>query len=145
MSSLLEDLGGSFNWLFVPSNVIEAQEDTQIMLQKKGEMLNGSPNILATVKTDKTAATTLQNMNRSVYLSGDRDRESGRAVLDALFQSIEDIPTNLKNAAKGTGEAIGSGLIGGAIPTWLRWLIGIALVGAILYFVTKLVRTASAS
>ncbi len=137
MSTILEDMGAVANWFFVPSDVIEAQNDTQIMLQKKAELLNGSPNILATVKQDKTAATTLQNMNRDIFLAGNRDRESGQAVLNTFYDAIEQIPTNLKSAAKGLGESVGD-VVSGAIPTWLRWLLGVALVGAILYFLTRI-------
>lgn len=133
-------MGAAASWFFVPSNVIEAQNANQTMLQAKAEELNGSPNILATVKQDKTAATTLQNMNRDVFLSGDRDRESGQAVVSAFMDSIEQIPQNIKNAAEGASKTIGSSL-GFAVPVWLRWLVGIALVAVVLWLVVKLVVT----
>lgn len=139
MPSILESMGGLARSIFVPAEVIDSQRENDLMLAKKADELNGSPSILANVATDKTAATTLQNMNRDVFLSGNRDRETGEAIRQSLFDYVENIPDTLKQAVKGTGDALGEG-IGGAIPIWLRVLLGLTLIGAILYFVSRLIK-----
>lgn len=141
MYSLTEAMGVTANWAFVPGNVISAQDDNQSMLQARAAIINTNPAILTTSKDNKDTASTLQAMNRDVFLSGNRDRETGEAVLNSLYDSIEDIPKNLKSAIKGTGEAIGSGL-NEAFPWWLIALVGLALVAAIFYFVSPLLRRA---
>lgn len=141
--TLVEAMGAVGQTIFVPADVLSSQDENLKMLQQRADRINNSPQIIANAQADPKVAATLQAMNRDVYLSSKADQEAGSAILNSLYDSIAEIPKNLKDAVTETGASLGSG-ISGAVPTWLRILLGVALVAAILYFLSPLIRKASA-
>lgn len=146
MPSLLETMGAWGSSIFVPANVIDAQAENQRMLEAKAALLNGNSNdVLATatrtgILTDGQAKQALGDMNRSMYLVTDSDRQLGQQIIDITLDSAAKAPATLINytaenvlapAAKGINKTV-SWLI-----PWQVWLIlgvaAVVLVGVFAY------------
>lgn len=147
MPSLVETLGGWGQSLFVPSNVIESQNENQKMLVAKAEQLNGNaPSVLATatksgILTDGTVKQSLQDMNRAIYLVNDSERQLGQEIVSNVLESAANAPATLINytsdqVLKPTAGAI-KGTVQSLVP-WQLWVIlglGVVVLAGIYAFV----------
>lgn len=130
MASLVESTGALMASLFVPANVVTAQRDNQTMLQERADKLNGTPNntIQRATRTgemtDGAARQSLQSMNSSLFLSGNRDRELGEATVQIVKDSAAQAPAVFADTVKG-GLNLAGGTIWRAIPWWIWLAIGL--------------------
>lgn len=144
MASLGEATGAFFTWAFVPSNVIEAQAQTQRDLVERQDRLNSNiPETLATAKqsgilSDGQAKQSLQDMNRAIYLVSDSDRVVGEKILGDIVDSIGNAPSVAIGYANDQVLKPTAGAVGGAVKTilpWQIWLVaGIVLTVGIAVF-----------
>lgn len=133
MPSLIESTGAAMRSLFVPANVVESQAENQKMLEERAQSLNSNvPATLARATrdgsmSDGAARQSLQSMNSSLFLSGQREREMGEATLEIVKESAANAPAVLADAVRGGINATGSA-IWRALPWWVWTLIGLYLV-----------------
>jgi hypothetical protein len=99
MASLLESTGAAMRSIFVTANVIESQAENQKLLNERAQKLNSNvPATLARATrdgamTDGQARQSLQSMNSSLFLSGNREREMGEATLEIVKESAANAPS----------------------------------------------------
>ena len=132
MASLLEATGAAMRSIFVPADVIASQEENQRMLNERAQTLNSDiPATLARATrngtmTDGQARQSLQSMNSSLFLSGNREREMGQATVDIVQESVANAPAVFADTVRGGINTVG-GTIWRAIPWWVWTIAGIYL------------------
>lgn len=133
MPSIAELSGAFATWAFVPANVIDSQAQTQKDLQVRADRLNSNvPQTLAFaaksgVMTDGAARKSLSDMNSSLYLVSQSDRELGEEVGEIIKDSAAKAPSVLADAVHGGINQIGAS-VWRAIPWWV-WALAAAYVG----------------
>lgn len=130
MPSLVEMTGALSRALFVPGNVIAAQDANQAMLQERADKLNSNvPETIALATrngtmTDGQARKTMQDMNSSVFLSGNANRELGEQVITDVKEAAAKAPSVLAESIHGGLNSIGK-TIWKALPWWVWTLVGL--------------------
>lgn len=148
MPSIAESSGALLTSLFVPSNVISSQAENQRMLEDRAQKLNAdAPGVLARATrngtmSDGAARRSLQDMNTSLFLVNDSDRQLGEEAAQIVKESAANAPAVLADTVKGGLNTVG-GTIWRAIPWWIWLAVGVYVLMQLAVFV-KMLRTSNA-